>query len=126
MPILKTRYFRAFTVDGVDYELMVSRANVITLSQPFPMLDEFGDEMSGTETTNENRGTLRVIRKTIRCVTDYIFDHRPSITKVSAGGDKKKFALYARIAEKWQLRLNKAGYVLLINKFEIFIIKEAK
>ena len=122
----KTRYFREFMVDGVEFHLSVSTANTIALSQPFPMHDEWGSEMSGSETTNENRGALRVIRKTLRCVTDYVFDHRPSITKINAGGDDKKFQLYVRIANKWRSRLSQAGYVLLINKHEIFIMKVAR
>ena len=122
---IKTKYFSAFTIDGVDYEVSVDAANNITLHQPIPMLDEFGAEMSSTKTTNENRGALRVIRKTVECITDYIFSHRPSITNLSVVGDEKKFDLYVRIAEKFRARLASVGYVILIDETQICIVRHA-
>lgn len=119
----KFRYYKSFTVQGVDYEFAVDSASNILLSQPMPMMDEYGSLMSGSETTNENRGALMVIRKTLRYVADYIFNNRPSITHINAAGDEKKFDLYKRIAEKWRPRLAKAGYVLLIDRASLCIVK---
>ena len=121
---IKTKFFSEFTIDGVDYEVIVDAANNITLHQPIPMRDEFGSKMSSTVTTNENRGALKVIRKTVECITDYIFSHRPSITNLNAGGDAKKFDLYVRIAEKFRERLASVGYVVLVDEKQICIVRE--
>lgn len=104
-------FSHVFEVDSNFFEISILNNYTIVLENISHRVNEYGFLLSTTERSEKRNVAIRVYKKTMSVVEEWIHENRPPYIRWDTGFDDSRISLYDRIGKK----LDRLGYMVVKN-----------
>lgn len=102
-------YVENFNIGNIKYRLVITNSQHVSFEviggitkggKPAVKSDKFGDSIGGFTTISDSGVGIKVIRKVIELVKNYVYSKKPDYLIINSYGDYKKYKMYLKLISK--------------------------